>query len=957
MTKRITLALVAMLMALATNALPVSVDEARQVATNFFIRQGGADKSINLVECSASRGLRQTYLFIPENGKGFVLIAKDNVARPILGYSLVNEFPVDIAPATRAWLNWYADEIEMQISVGHPVSDAVTNEWRNLLQADVDEPVFAVVVAPMVTTQWNQSPYYNELCPYNSTDNYRCVTGCVATATAQVMKYWNHPVQGKGSESYSSTYGTLSANFAATTYDWANMPVKLTSTSSTAQINAVATLMSHIGVAVHMSYGRSSGAVTASTSSVSEVTAERALFTYFGYSKSIHSVRKDYVSDSVWQALLDNELANNRPFLYSGRDSTGGHAFVCDGRNNAGYYHYNWGWGGYCDDYYPIDALNPAPGGIGGNATYHFNLKQTAIIGICPETTTSGTFTLTARAENSSMGSVSGSGTKRYGDTVTMMATAASGYRFLHWTDGMNYNPRTVIVGGNATYTAAYAPLTGDTLQYDNGIFYTSWSNKYWGIKFEAADLRGHTYFTAVMAYLKSGSHDVKIYSGTSISSANLIQSLTYNNTTGEGWKTISMPLPMVVDSTKPLWITLHNASQDYPATTSVYSGNNNSAFVSSNGTSWTNPSQRTFLIRGIFSSPQNYYTVTANASPAAGGTVVGAGRCLEGRSLTLTATPATCYHFAGWSDGVQLATRTVSVFGNASYTALFVRDTMSSVFPVTACDTYQWIDGNTYTASNNTATYTLPTSQECVSIVRLHLTINHATSSTQVRTECDSYLWLDSTLTQSGTYRKTMLGANVNGCDSVNELHLTINHASYDSIDSFACAYLRWFDSTYSESGIYAHTIAQGNAEGCDSTVYMTLKIGAVYEYTDSVVATSPYTWRNDSVYAETGIYQMRGLTQQGCDSVYTLVLTFNNSIDDVSEAELTVYPNPTVDRLTVVGEGIESVQLFDVTGRCIATITDGSVVEMGNLAAGIYVLRVTFEGDKIATRKIVKR
>ena len=225
-----------------------------------------------------------------------------------------------------------------------------------------------------------------------------------------------------------------------------------------------------------MGYGpSSSGATTVSANNISTVSGERALRTYFKYDKALHSMRKAVYSDSLWMALIDAELDGGRPVIYAGRDTSGGHAFVCDGRNNAGLYHFNWGWGGYCDGYYQIGALNPAPGGTGGNATGHYNLDNKVILGIVPDTVLSGSHLISAVADNGGHGSVTGGGTYNYGDTVELTATAASGYRFVHWSDGMCYDPRIAIVGGDKTYTAVYEPLTGDTLRYDNGLYQTSW--------------------------------------------------------------------------------------------------------------------------------------------------------------------------------------------------------------------------------------------------------------------------------------------------------------------------------------------------------------------------------------------------------------------------------------------------------------------------------------------------
>ena len=320
----------------------------------------------------------------------------------------------------------------------------------------------------MITTTWNQSPYYNNRCPYDNNYAEKTVTGCVATATAQVMKYWGHPSTGRGSHSYSSNYGVLSANFGATTYNWSAMPTSLNSYSSSSQINAVATLMYHVGVAMEMDYGVSatggSGAFTTSRGDVNYPSAENALVNYFKYSSSLYGVSKENFTDSQWKTMLKTELNASRPIIYSGRDESGGHCFVCDGFNNSDQFHFNWGWGGYCDGYYAVGALNPAPGGTGGNATYTFNISNQAILGIRPNNSSSSVFNITTTAYYG--GSVSGAGSYAMYDTVSLLATANSGYKFTGWSDGCVYNPREFLATGNMSLRGFFQPEALNTLQY-----------------------------------------------------------------------------------------------------------------------------------------------------------------------------------------------------------------------------------------------------------------------------------------------------------------------------------------------------------------------------------------------------------------------------------------------------------------------------------------------------------
>jgi hypothetical protein len=199
---------------------------------------------------------------------------------------------------------------------------------------------------------------------------------------AQVMKYWNYPQTGVGFHSYKhSQYGTLSANFALTTYDWKSMPNDVTSSNK-----AVATLMYHCGVGIEMIYGvNGSGAYMISASSANKYCAEYALKVFFGYKSSLKGVSRSSYSDTQWVRMIKTELDAKRPILYDGfsnQPGQSGHCFIIDGYDNNSYFHLNWGWGGYNDGYYNINSLNPG--------MLNFDFSQAAIFGIEPKDVNSG---------------------------------------------------------------------------------------------------------------------------------------------------------------------------------------------------------------------------------------------------------------------------------------------------------------------------------------------------------------------------------------------------------------------------------------------------------------------------------------------------------------------------------------------------------------------------------------
>lgn len=388
---------------LATSAFaePVSTAFASRVAANFWAAHRPAGVPANITPKSLEfSNLNQLHIFDME-GKGFVIVAADDRVQPILAYSFSNPFPNSLNPNIAYWLQGYNDQIEEAVSNDYRQRESTLQEWGSLILKDVvsksdDATTTDLTAVPvMLTTQWDQSDPYNILCPYDSVYHGRTVVGCVATAMAQVMKYWNYPTYGEDTHSYqpyslrhNGSAPTLFADFAHTTYLWDLMPKRLESFSFSYEKEAVATISYHCGVAVDMMYGTSSVGGSGAYSECGYWTsacATEAFKRYFKYDTSLYHANRYSYSESEWCALIDENLALGQPMYYSGSDSTGGHAFVLDGSDIEHRYHFNWGWSGYGDGFYAINNLAPGPnGGAGGNATYTFNRSQGAIFGIRP---------------------------------------------------------------------------------------------------------------------------------------------------------------------------------------------------------------------------------------------------------------------------------------------------------------------------------------------------------------------------------------------------------------------------------------------------------------------------------------------------------------------------------------------------------------------------------------------
>lgn len=336
------------------------------------------------------------YLFNVSGNGGFVIVSNDDQTMPILGFGESGNIdPDDLPNNMRAWLQSYADQIAWLQSNGKDAKDTNNRSRAPRRTAKTD-------IGPLVKTNWDQGiPYYN-LCP--EIDGTKTVTGCVATTMAQLMYYHyahnNFSAKSTDIPGYTTTttdknkasYELTVSGLEATTFDWGNMIANYTPINpetgkrylagNAEQRQAVAKLMLYCGTALHMQYGLSANGGSGAYSEA----IPYALKTFFGYDGGIqHCYRKNY-SYTDWVNLIYSELVANRPVALGGQSAGGGHSFICDGyenRNDADYFHINWGWGGSSDGYFPLSVLQPWEQGIGGSSTLDgFSFGQDAVIGI-----------------------------------------------------------------------------------------------------------------------------------------------------------------------------------------------------------------------------------------------------------------------------------------------------------------------------------------------------------------------------------------------------------------------------------------------------------------------------------------------------------------------------------------------------------------------------------------------
>ena len=412
--------LLALTVSMTLFAERVSVDDAALVA-NHFMNAASANTNVKKAVPAKKMVRKATatedlyYLYENENGEGWVLVSVNDAMTPILAYSETGHFRTDNMPSNlKKWLSKYNDFTRKIEADGVVAGEETQNEWK-ALRKGARKATAAVVVGPLVKTTWDQdAPYWN-LCPGQESKNTKAYTGCVATAMAQVMNYWQWPEQGTGSRTYqpqdpnsntgakSKRYGQQTANFGATTYDWAHMKNSYSGSYTETEATAVATLMYHCGVATDMMYGNDadggSGTYTVNygdwdwSDSEGEC-AQNALYKFFGYKKPTGYMRDGYTynrtkyydawSDADWTAMIKAELDLQHPIMYAGAGDGGGHSFICDGYRTDNYFHFNWGWSGSNDGYYKLSNLAPGSGGAGGG-DYSFSENQDVIIGIVPD--------------------------------------------------------------------------------------------------------------------------------------------------------------------------------------------------------------------------------------------------------------------------------------------------------------------------------------------------------------------------------------------------------------------------------------------------------------------------------------------------------------------------------------------------------------------------------------------
>ena len=376
--KKLYVFMLSVIAVLVANAEPVSRSEALQKARQFM---PGKQFNANQASSRSKRVMADKepfYIFNAEEG-GFVVISGDDRTVPVIGYSEKGQLLQDDMPDNlRNWLDGYAEQLQ---AIENGEATPVLSRSLSGVNA----------VGPLIQTQWNQDEPYNLMTPtYIVQDQYgneytkHFVTGCVATALAQVMYFHRWPESCPTILSYTTKsrgiyMPALEATTEAPTFEWNKMKATYAPSETGEAAQAVAKLMLYVGQANEMNYN------TKTYGGSSAYIIEHVMADIFGYSRYMHTVNRDDFTTADWENIIYQELKANRPVLYDGSSNSGGHQFICDGYDGNGLFHINWGWGGVSDAYFVLAIANPprkGAGGGSGNTGYIY--RQSALIGFQP---------------------------------------------------------------------------------------------------------------------------------------------------------------------------------------------------------------------------------------------------------------------------------------------------------------------------------------------------------------------------------------------------------------------------------------------------------------------------------------------------------------------------------------------------------------------------------------------
>ena len=387
-----------LLLFMHTNAGDVEKEKAYKVAKNFLNRETKLNSIDFAKKYILIKEKNEEVMHVFSGNHSFIIVAADKSVYPILAYSDESSFPENgTVNDFDWWLEGYSKAIYNQIKSKSEIDYKVTRAWNFYENNVKSSSLFSNTnsIAPLLHTYWNQDGGYNYYCPEHTMGpDGKCYAGCVATAMAQILKYYDYPLHGRSIHTYHhQAFGDLTVDFSKRIYDWQHMGLTTSATDlDTIKRNAIAQLIYDCGISVDMYY-------TPSASSSFLYKAQTSLYDYFKVKRYISYAEKADYNDDVWRNIMIENLDMKYPILYGGQDaSVGGHAFVCDGYQNDNFFHFNWGWSGIGNGYFYLNNMNSGNG--------NFKYEQDMVYNIVPDSSvyplcipqkkyTSQTFTFT----------------------------------------------------------------------------------------------------------------------------------------------------------------------------------------------------------------------------------------------------------------------------------------------------------------------------------------------------------------------------------------------------------------------------------------------------------------------------------------------------------------------------------------------------------------------------------
>ena len=898
--KRILIVIASLLFACPVIARPISRDDAIKTAFSFISQEKNIKiKDVSIVYTQKLKHFEHNAFYVCNAGENtFVIVSGDDIALPILAYSFENTFKNEIPENVKGFFDDWADEIDYALMYGSDNARTNTQASRTQLQTTT----LPNSVAPLLTTTWRQGAPYNGMCPYDDTviSSYQnhVPVGCVAVAMAQVINYWEYPTNPRGKHSYTSSYGNLTVDFDNASYDYSLMPNVLTNSSPTANILEVQKLLYHCGVAVDMDYG-------ATGSGAYDISIRSALINYFGYSPQIGCANKSSYNSSTWINMLKEELASGRPVIYSGRtdDNSGGHQFVCDGYNTNDLFHFNFGWGGYGDGYYSLNAVNPADG-------HHYNTNQKALFGVEPGDNT-----------NIYLSQLSGSSAYTISDTVEfydlkstnsylfpynhshshrsvfkpadsrkqlVLEPITNSTQYIKVYDGHNYNSDSLILNIGDSF-----PDIADSQFYSTNHAFTIWDNQYFASFGFRIYVDNQCYpvsnisavFESDTTFASGSGEGIQIipalYDGynpdCNCAIDNRVRLTWQENGSAESWQITygyegfaigQRPITTLYDTTMLIRYLEQNTSYDFYV---------RAVCDDSNYSPWM---KHTFFYSNEFIDsslciPVSNITVSVVQDTIWGEPTAGEYGPIEVELLDGYDPLCNCAIqesvVLSWADNNNAIDWQVE-YGPAGFeigngTRLLSSDTNLHLLNLshnTAYDFYvrSRCDLNTFSA------WTLHPFVYC-DIVRNITNIS----------VCDEYMWKGNMYTSSAIVADTIVSST--GCDSILLLNLTINHSSTRDTFVAVCDEFEWNGMTYLSDMDTLYETAV-NSVGCDSSTILHLTVNQSVITYDTVVVTImdlPLVIFNDTLI-DGGDYIFSSYTINGCDSIVHLHLKIDSTI-----------------------------------------------------------------------------